>query len=92
MEGGAGSGSGAALAELSSNADPVPPTSEAPARVAAPLRNSRLSTKLFRVGTGTFSLGMIILPFSSSPGFSLRVLVPASTKCRKLKPALLNPK
>jgi hypothetical protein len=42
MEGGAGSGKGAALAELSSNDDPAPPTKEAPARVAAPLRKSRL--------------------------------------------------
>jgi hypothetical protein len=58
MDGGAGSGMGAALAELSSNDDP-PLTREAPARVAAPLRNSRRSTKLFRAGAETFSLGMI---------------------------------
>jgi hypothetical protein len=62
MEGGAGSGTGAALAVLSNSDDPAPPTSEAPARVAAPLRNSRRSTKLFLVGTGTFSLGMVVPP------------------------------
>jgi hypothetical protein len=49
---------GGALAELSNSDDPVPPTSEAPARVAAPLRNSRLSTKLVLAGTGMFSLGI----------------------------------
>jgi hypothetical protein len=57
MAGGAGSGRGAALAELSSSADP-PLTREAPARVAAPLRKLRLSTKLFFVGKGIFSPGM----------------------------------
>jgi hypothetical protein len=62
MEGGKGSGREAALAELSSNDDPAPPTKEAPASVAAPLRNSRLSTKLFLDGTGSFSLGMIDSP------------------------------
>jgi hypothetical protein len=62
MEGGVGSGMGAALAELSSNDDPAPPTREAPARVAALLRKSRLSTKLFFVGTGTFSLGIVASP------------------------------
>jgi hypothetical protein len=60
IEGG-GSGGSAALAELSSNADPAPPTREAPANVAAPLRKSRLSTKLFFVGSGVFSLGMVVL-------------------------------
>jgi hypothetical protein len=62
MEGGTGLGKGAALAELSSNDDPAPPTREAPARVAAPLRKSRLSTKVFLVGTGTFSLGIAVSP------------------------------
>jgi hypothetical protein len=59
MEGGAGSGKAAALAVLSSNEDPAPPTSEAPARVAAPLRKSRRSTKLFLEETGSFSPGMV---------------------------------
>jgi hypothetical protein len=64
MEGGAGSGGSAALAVLSSNDDPAPPTREAPARVAAPLRKSRLSTKLFLVETGTFSVGIVVSPAS----------------------------
>jgi hypothetical protein len=63
MAGGAGSGKAAALAVLSRRADPVAPTNEAPASVAAPLKNSRLSTKLFREGTGSFSLGMIVPAF-----------------------------
>jgi hypothetical protein len=62
MEGGAGSGGSAALAELSSNDDPAPPTREAPAKVAAPLRKSRLSTKVFLGGAGTFSLGIVASP------------------------------
>jgi hypothetical protein len=66
MEGGAGSGTGAALAVLSNSDDPAPPTSEAPARVAAPLRNSRRSTKLFLVGTGTFS-SWLPLQFAEKP-------------------------
>src|ERR1700722_2198250 len=74
MDGGAGSGKPAAFAVLSRSEDPVAPTSEAPASVAAPLRNSRLSTKLFREGFGNFSLGMIF-----SPGNSLRLFALGKT-------------
>jgi hypothetical protein len=63
MAGGAGSGKPAALAVLSKSDDPVAPTNEAPARVAAPLKNSRLSTKLLREGIGSFSLGMVVPAF-----------------------------
>jgi hypothetical protein len=58
MDGGSGSGKAAALAVLSRSDDPVAPASVAPASVAAPLRKLRLSTKLFREGSGNFSLGM----------------------------------
>jgi hypothetical protein len=74
IAGGAGSGKPAAFAVVSSSEDPVAPTNEAPASVAAPLRNSRLSTKLFREEFGSFSLGMIF-----SPDNSLSVLVPVKT-------------
>jgi|ERR1017187_7068302 hypothetical protein len=87
MDGGSGSGKGAALAELSSNDDPAPPTREAPANVAAPLRKFRLSTKLFFVGTGIFSLGINISPIpefvwsiviAPIPLFNLRLIFPDS--------------
>jgi hypothetical protein len=53
----------------------VPPTKEAPAKVAAPLRKSRLSTKLFLAGTGIFSLGISVPPGCFPSGCSANLQV-----------------